>query len=382
MAGAQRTALDPVSAPRSANAGLASSHADVLANAQYYDFFVTIGMIERLTPEAVRVGGDGPYGREAVRFRHDPSLTFSAGDVSHVSWVEVPRSAEDALSPKRHRFEVTTTFLGLSGAASPLPLFMSEEIAQAQDSDVIRREFLDIFHHRLVSFVYRVGVKFDPAREYAQDGSDAWSKRILAACGLDSWTKRRPKHIPLWRLLRLAPILGSQVRSARAIEVALRDLCSEVIGDATVEVLQFAGGWVPLDADQRTLLQTRNSVLGRSSVLGRQCYHRAGKAVVVIGPLHENFRRLLQDGDLYPAVCELLGMMVSEPIEFELDLVLAEHARPPFLLGERSGGTLGSDSWLSSRAGAAKETHLRVPVAIEQRPDPAVTWSEELAQPR
>jgi type VI secretion system protein ImpH len=147
-------------------------------------------------------------------------------------------------------------------------------------------------------------------------------------------------------------------------------------------VIQFAGGWVPLDADQRTLLQTRNSILGRSSVLGVQCYHRAGKAIVVIGPLHENFRRLLQDGDLYPAVCELLGMMVDEPIEFELDLVLAEHARPPFHLGVADGGKLGTDSWLSSRAGAAKSTHLRVPVAIEQRADPAVTWPQERAQPR
>lgn len=369
MAGAQRTALDPLSAREA-----------LLANAQFYDFFVTVGMIERLVPDAVRPGGDGPYTREAVRFRHDPSLTFSAGDVSSIKWLEVPRSAEDALSPKRHRFEVTTTFLGLSGAASPLPLFMSEEIAQAQDHDAIRREFLDIFHHRLVGFVFRIGVKFELAREFSQDASDSWSKRILAAVGLDSWSRRRPQHIPLWRLLRLGPILGSQVRSARAIEVALRDLCSEVIGDANVEVIQFAGGWVPLDGDQRTLLQTRNSVLGKSSVLGVQCYHRAGKAIVVIGPLQENFRRLLQDGDLYPAVCELLGMMIPEPIELELDLVLAEHARPPFLLGPGDGRTLGIDSWLSSRAGAAKETHLRVPVAIDSRADPAVTWPEERAR--
>ncbi len=379
MAGAQRTALDPVIGGESPE-GVAARDA-ILANAKSYDFFVTVGMIERLFPEAARIGGEGPYAREPVRFRHDPSLVFNTADVSTIAWREVPRSAEDALSPKRHRFEITTTFLGLSGAASPLPLYLSEEIAQAQDTDLIRREFLDIFHHRLVSFVFRIGVKFDIAREHATDGSDEWSKRLLATCGLDAWSRRRPKHIPLWRLLRLAPVLGSQVRSARAIEVALKDLCGEAIGDATVEVLQFAGGWVPLDADQRTLLQNRNSVLGRSSVLGVQCYHRGGKAVVVIGPLHENFRRFLQDGDMYPAVCELLGMMVNEPIEFELDLVLAEHARPPFLLGVDAGGKLGTDSWLSSRAGAAKETHLRVPVAIEQRSDPAVTWPEDRAQP-
>lgn len=366
MASPQRTANDPVAGVAPESAAL---HADVIGHATRWDFYVTVGMLERLTPEATRVGGDGPPTRESIRFRHDSSLAFSAGDVTRIEFVEVPRPQSQALERRRYRYEVTTSFLGLTGSASPLPLFMSEEIEQSQDAGQMRRGFLDIFHHRLVSFVFRIGVKYDIAREFSQDCTDPWTRRILALAGLDEWSGRRTKYIPAWRLARLAPLLASRVRSARVIETALQDVCAEALGEARVKMVQFAGGWVPLDPTQRTLLAKSNSILGQSSVLGVQCFHRAGKAVVRIGPLHENFRRFLADGDMYPVVRELLELMSPEPIDFELDLVLDAHARPPFFLGRAAGQRVGVDTWLSSRAGSGKATHLKVPV--ESTPAPA-----------
>ncbi|HWB82211.1 MAG TPA: type VI secretion system baseplate subunit TssG [Nannocystaceae bacterium] len=366
-----------MSSARSAPARV-GAHDDVLLNGRHYDFFVTVGMLERLTPDAVRIGGDGPYPRESIRFRHDASLAFSTGDISAVKYVEVPRAQEDALDRRRHRYEVTTAFLGLTGAASPLPGFMSEELLQAQEQGRLRGEFLDLFHHRFVSLVYRIGVKYDLAREFAQDCSDPWTRRILALGGLDAFADRRPKHIPLWRLVRLAPLLAARVRSGKVIEKAIRDICDEALDpEARVFMQQFAGGWVPLDSEQRTMLGIRNTVLGQSAVLGVQCYHRAGKAVVVIGPLHENFRRFLADGDMYPRVKELLELMCPEPIEFELDLVLAEHARPPFKLGAAANQRVGIDTWLSSRAGAGKQTHLRVPIEVHSRSSSAAVNDDD-----
>lgn len=368
MASAQRSAHDPVAAPGDLPGqppvGQPSTalHEELLANATRWDFYVTVGAIERLTSAAARIGADGPAGNEAIRFRHDPSLAFSYGDVSRIEYVEIPRAPHAALERKRHRYEVTTTFLGLTGSATPLPLFMAEEIAQAQDAANMRRDFLDLFHHRFVSFVFRIGTKFDLAREFSLDCTDGWTRRVLALAGLDAWSGRRTKHIPIWRLARLAPLLATRVRSARAIETALQDICGEALGDAKIEMLQFAGGWVPLDPTQRTLLAKSNSILGKSVVLGAQCFHRAGKAVVRIGPLHDNFRRFLADGDMYPLVRELLEMMSPEPIDLELDLVLDARARPPFQLGQAAGQRIGIDTWLSSRVGGGQVTHVHVPI--------------------
>jgi type VI secretion system protein ImpH len=337
----------------------------LLAHARQYDFFVTVAMLERLTPEAVRVGGDGPYDRESIRFRHDASLAFSASEVMQVQRAEVPRPPEHGFDKARHRFEVTTSFLGITGSVSPLPLYLAEEIEQDDEGSRIRKDFLDVFHHRVISFVYRVGQKFDFPREYTSDASDAWSRRMLALAGLDAYQQWRPKHLPRWQMLRLAALFASRVRSGRTIEMALADVVGDALGDAKVSMRQFSGEWTPLDKEQRMALGALNSRLGIDSVLGIECFHKAGKATVVIGPLGENFRRFLADGDLYPVVCEVLGLLTAEPIEFELDLVLAPQARPPFVLGKAEGGRVGFDAWLSSRVGARGETHLRVQLPTE-----------------
>ncbi len=337
----------------------------LMAKAKQYDFFVTVTMLERLTPEAVRIGGNGPYLGEMIRFRHDPSMSFSAAETMKVERVQIPQPPERRLEKPRYRFEVTTTFLGITGSVTPLPLYLAEEIVQGYESARIRRDFLDMFHHRILSFVYRVGQKFDFPREYKRDANDAWSRRVLALAGFDVFDQFRPKHLQRWQVLRLAALFASRVRSGRSMEMALEDIVGHALLGAKVRMKQFSGEWTPLDGEQRMALGVENSNLGIDAVLGVECYCKAGKATVVIGPLGDNFRRFLADGDLYPIVCETLGLLSTEPTEFELDLVLAPQARPPFLLGKKTGGRLGFDAWLSSRMGSQGETHLRVQLPTE-----------------
>jgi len=332
----------------------------LLSEGQRYNFFVSVGMLERLTPHAVRVGGEGPYNREAIRFRHDHDLTFSPGEIARIERVKVPHSAEQVLEQPRWRYEVTTAFLGVSGAMTPMPLYIAEEVCQDDDGARIKRDFLDVFHHRLVSLLYRIGTKFEFAREHTQEADDAWSKRMLAMAGLDAYERWRPRHLTRLQLLRLAPLLASKVRSAHTLALAVQDVTAEALQDATVSVVQFTGDWTLLDPEQRISLGLANSDVGINAVLGVECFHRAGKATIVIGPLRDNFRRFLADGDMFPAICELVGMLSPEPIEYELDLVLVD--RPPFLLGKKEGGRVGFDSWLSSRQAQRGQTHLKVPL--------------------
>lgn len=328
-----------------------------------YQFFVAVSMLERLNPDAVRVGGEGPYSGEVVRFVHEHDLAFNPGEMRTIRKVDVPQSAEQALEKPRQRFEVTTAFMGLTGTMTPMPLYLAEELAQDEEAARIKRDFLDLFHHRLVSLVYRVGTKFDFAREYTHDSDDPWSRRVLAMAGLDAYERWRLRHLSRRQLLRLAPLLASRVRSARTLALALQDVAAEALGDATVHVTQFTGDWTLLDPEQRISMGVANSDLGINTVLGVECFHRGSKATIVIGPLRDNFRRFLADGDMFPVVCELVGMLSPEPIDYELDLVLVD--RPPFYLGRKEGGRVGFDSWLSSRAAQQGQTHLKVPLPAD-----------------
>ena len=58
------------------------SVAALLAQPRRVGFYRAVELLERATPNAVRIGDVGPAGREAIRFRHDPSLAFSASDVT------------------------------------------------------------------------------------------------------------------------------------------------------------------------------------------------------------------------------------------------------------------------------------------------------------
>ena len=68
----------------------------LLAHASRSDFFTLVPLFERLTPSAVRVGGDGPPQREALRFRHDPSMGFAASDISAATLSRVRLAARPA----------------------------------------------------------------------------------------------------------------------------------------------------------------------------------------------------------------------------------------------------------------------------------------------
>jgi len=332
----------------------------LLDHGRRFEFFASVSMLERLTPDAVRVGGEGPYSGEKIRFRHAHDLSFNVGELLGIKRVPVPQSAEQALEKPRERFELTTAFMGVSGTMTPMPLYLAEELIQDDEGARIQRDFLDIFHHRLVSLVYRVGIKFDFAREHTQAADDPWSRRMLAMAGLDAYEGWNLRHLTRRHLLRLAPLLASKVRSARTMALALQDVASEALGDAVVNVTQFTGDWTLLDPEQRISVGVSNSELGINAVLGVECFHRGSKATIVIGPLRDNFRRFLADGDMFPTICELVGMLSPEPIDYELDLVLVD--RPPFLLGNKEGGRVGFDSWLSSRAGQQGQTHLKVPL--------------------
>ena len=310
-------------------------------------FFAVVGLLERLTPDAARIGANGPAQDEAIRFKHDPALSFSAADVTSVE-LAAPPADPFAASQARPRYELTATFLGLTGAASPLPLHLIEEVLGEERA--VQRDFLDLFHHRLLSLLFRLVMKYDAPAEYLSDASDEWSKRMLALGGTDVYGDVKPK-LPVWRLLRLGSLLVSRTRNARTLELALADILAEEIGGARIDVEEFVGAWVTLEAPQLTRLGRANHTLGRDLILGKQVYDRSGKFRVRFSQLDgATYARLLPEGDLHPQVKEIIGRMLDDPLAYELELVLAMGAVPAFELSAAGRTRLGHNTWLGGRA--------------------------------
>jgi type VI secretion system protein ImpH len=315
--------------------------------ASHMGFFPLVSLLERLTADAVRVGGDGPPALEAIRFRHDPSLGFSAGDVSSASIIRVPVDLENPLGATRPVVELVTTFLGLTGGTSPLPLYIAEEVLH-EDERGVRRDFLDIFHHRFVSILYRAVMRYSLAREHRANDRDLWVERVLAIAGMDPESFVPQSAIPRGKLLQLAPLVGRRGRGARDLQAALRLLLADhLTPGARLVVDEFAGGWVPVHGDQQCTVGQRNNVLGEDAMLGGKVYDRSGRFQVAIGPLDARGRDAFSlGGEGLRLLREGVRLVVKESLDYDVELRVDASAAQRFRLYSRAPSRLGQNTRL------------------------------------
>jgi len=328
-----------------------------IAAARRAGFYPLMLLLERLEKDRAPVGTGGSPGEEGVRFRHDPALAFSPGDVQSLVTKTAPLDP-DTFERKKDVYEITTTFLGLTGSASPLPSYFGEELLQEESERT--REFLDIFHHRLLSLLYRALARYDVPNGWLTDGSDAWSRRLLSLVGFDVEGKSR---LPAWRSLRLAPLLNEGEVTAAALEVALADVLEADLEGSSVRVEQFVGTWARLEMSELTKLGRSRTRLGRDLLLGRSVFDRAGKFRIVIGPLtRASYLRFAEGSEALRRISELVSAILPGTLEYEVLLWLERDAAPCLELSSQGRTRLGKDSWLGGQRREAR-IPVRVPAA-------------------
>lgn len=352
----------------------------VLANPRRVGFYRAIEIIERATPRHVRVGEYGPVLQESIRFKHDPSLNFSTNDVSEVA-VRPRKVGETGDGPDGPYYEVTTTFLGLTGTVSPLPTYFAEEILNEDPDNTAQRDFLDVFHHRVLSLFYRAHAKYAFITEYLSTSDDGWSKKSLALSGIDVFEGGRPPaNLALGRFLRLTPLLATRSRTAAGLVAVVGDVLEDVLLGAKVAVEQFVGRWVTIEERQLLRLGVINTTLGVDATIGRRVFDRGGKFRLVLGPMKRKvFQRFLPGGDGLTQLKDLVTFYVRDPLDFDVELILAPGETPSLRLSSNpdEASRIGLDSWLT--VGADRETRVIVPVPlntisgadpVETPPDP------------
>jgi type VI secretion system protein ImpH len=304
----------------------------LLEEGHRFNFYQATGLIERSMPQATPVGGTGPAAAEALRFRPDPSLGFPAGSIETIEQVD-------------GRWRINATFLGLYGVDSPLPTHWSEDILHEQSYDTTVRDFLDIFHHRVYSLLYRLWAKYRFPVQYRGTEQDQLTDRLLCLIGLGSPEIRRETGLPVVRLLRWAGLFVQQPRSAAGLEV----LVSDWLGGVPVTVHPAVGRWMPVAPGDRTRLGVRNSVLGQDALLGDQIHDVTGRFGLEIGPVDSaSYGALLPDGEEHARLNRLVRLYTSDPLEVELNVRLQGPDVPDMVLDSARPPGLGWTTWLKT----------------------------------
>jgi type VI secretion system protein ImpH len=295
-----------------------------------FSFFVAVQLLQRVTPNTVSVGELGPARREALRFVHDPNLIFHSADITAIS----PRVLRDGVPFA----EITTTFLGLYGAVSPLAAYISENVIGAERADEHSlKAFYDIFHHRLLSLLYRAWKKYRFQAGFRVDGTDPFTRRALSFVGVDAAAMPR-EGLSALQLLALASLLSIRTRPARSLQIILERL----FPDATITLENFIARRVVLKDDQIAKLGTQSSTLGVDLCVGGAVVDRTGRFRVGIGPVnYALFEGLLPGGQHHPLLRKVINQFSRGVLEIECEITLAIPETPQFQLGAARGAQLG-----------------------------------------
>ena len=294
-----------------------------------FSFYQAVRWLERLHPRSQPLGHEGSPEQESVRLRPSVSLSFPATDL-------------EGIEPLTHggKVQITTTFFGLYGVDTPLPYAYAEHMAQISPEHYGRRvrAFLDIFHHRLLSLLYRAWDKYRPDST-AEEGLDPLFGRALAFIGYSKELGLGGEDLPRMSEVRLKVM---RHRSADGLSFLLRKRLGH-----DVEVEQLIPRTVPIPDDQRSRLGRSNCELGISLVAGRRIRDCNKIRLKVEAEDFPMFSRLLPGKADFDALEEVMSTYLNDRMDHDVEVRLAKKKIPAWELGTR-GLALGESIWLGS----------------------------------
>lgn len=260
----------------------------LLADGGGHSFFQALRLLER-------DAADRDTFLKQVQVRPELSLDYPGSEV-----VSVERGDEAS-------YRVLVSFLGLYGVSSPLPIFYTEDLMEAeQDDRTAARHLLDILHRRIYLLAYETAKKYRPLYRVVEDDSQDLRGLLFSLVGLrDRALHEASKHTP--RLLRYVGLFGQQPRSALGLKTLLEDAFPGVNAD----IDQCVARTSLIPQSQHFMLGAHNHCLGEDTVVGQQVLDYNARFTVRLGPLSaERFNALQND----PEQSSLLKFLVSRYI--------------------------------------------------------------------
>ena len=324
--------------------------AQLRSHAKRFQAFQALRLIEAAHPRQARLGTAARAGQEPVRLGHDADLRFAAAQVM---------SYERAAFGERARLALDFGLLGPDGA---MPVHLTEYVRarSRHRGDRTIERFLDIFHHRMTSLLYRAWADSQPVIGLDRPGQDRYAAYVDSLCGLA--LERAQPHEPIGDHARLgaAALLGDRRRHASGLAAVLS---SELTLPVRIE--PFVGQWLRLPETSGLRFGKRNrTALGEGYVLGRRMWDRQHRFRIVVGPVDAARCERLEPGTTaFSRIAAWVRLYIGPTLEYELVLRLAPGAAPAMRLGAKT--RLARNTWVGSAQGAAGEPVLRFSGASE-----------------
>lgn len=284
-------------------------------------------------------------GRQTVRLSGQSSLGFVPSDVSAVS--SSPETGE--------AFKLLTAVMSLAGNTGPLPLAFTEElIARNANQDFATRDFLDLFHHRLLRLFYLIRKRSHPGLSIQDPWQSAVPRLVSHLANLPSGRSERSEDPPA-TYPRHSSLLAMESRSV----VGLRQYLFDRLGIA-FQIESFVGRWQLLKGEFVNRLGSSTSepasahghqaILGRNAILGQRVMVPTHGIRLTAGPVPSKIiQDLLPGAPHHNKLKACLIQYLPSPTRVEVSLSPLRASIPRPILAAKANLRLGQTAWLVSK---------------------------------
>lgn len=311
-----------------------------------FDFFQAVRLLELLYPDRTPPGEAHSPEHEVVRFRSVLSQVFAASEVQSLQGPETP--AEPAT--------MAVNLSSVGGASGPLPAEDSDRVIEsAWRKDYASRDFLDLFHHRLLSLLVRTRKAHHPSYTARTPFEGPIARYLYAFFGMAPAGLQGRTRVADRSLVFYSGILSQHPRSASGLEQVLGDYFQ-----VQAKTVQLLGQWRTLEPDSWTAIGAagRNNSLGEGALLGTRVWDQQGRFEVQLGPMNlRGFLDLLPRGTGFEPLCQITRFYTGPDLEFGFRLTLQAADVPETRLGQ---SWLGWTSWLKTKPFPSDDSQVRL----------------------
>ena len=306
------------------------------ANPYRFDFFQAVRLLQSRFAERPRIGSSLAPVQDPVRFAQSPSLAFPASTLERLQ-TDTPGGVP----------RLFVNFFGLMGPNGPLPIHVTEYARDRErhHADRTIASFLNVFNHRLLSFLFRAWAASQKAVDLDRPKEQCYPVYVgsLFGIGLESLQER--DAVPDWAKLYFAGRLACQTRNAEGLEAILQEFF-----EIPTEVQSFRGRWMDLPPDSLCKLgdAPETGSLGLTTIVGSHVWDCQLNFRLKFGPMSlADYERMLPCGAAFQRLKYWVLNYCGEHFFWDAQLVLRAGDGPQVFLGQ--SGRLGWTTWLKTR---------------------------------
>ncbi len=301
-----------------------------------FDFFQAIRLLENLHPEKPRLGKGARAQDDFVRLEQNVSLAFQASTLTGFQH----RKAY----PAPH---LTTAFFGLFGPNGGLPLHLSEYAYERSkhhgDETFIR--FVNLFQHRMLSFMYRAWANAQPTVNFDRPDKDRFKYYIGSFLGLGMDSLQARDAISDNLKLHFAAHFACQTKHPEGLKFIIENYFK-----LATRIEEFVGAWLALPEDSICRLgkSRQTGSLGINAIAGARIWSKQHKFRIRLGAMAlPDYQKLLNDTLIRKRLISIVHNYIGFELDWDVQMILKHDQVPPLQLGAKA--QLGWSCWLGDR---------------------------------